>query len=120
MESSQLSALLERLKTDEDLRDKFLEAEKSARHEAIELRKQIDRLADANRATLTAIAEEAGYDISGAMKRPSDFQDTPTAQEFESYSASCLFTCCFLGTSVWSTETFAPPCVPPNAWTVPF
>lgn len=116
MESSQLPALLERLKTDERLRDEFLEAEKSARREALAIRKRIDELADANIAALAEIAEGAGYDISDALKRPSDFQVTPTAQEFEGFSWSCVFTCCFLGTSAWSTETFGKSCMAGPPW----
>jgi hypothetical protein len=116
MQSSQLPALLERLKTDEDLRAKFLEAETSARRQALEIRTRIDQLADANIATLHNIAEEAGYNISDAIKRPSDFQVTPTEQEFESFSWSCVFTCCFVATSAWSTETFGPRCMEGPPW----
>jgi hypothetical protein len=115
MDGSQLSALLERLKTDEELRDKFLEAEKSARREALEVRKRIDELADANVAALNRIAEEAGYDISGSLRRPGDYRVTPTQQEVEGFALPCVFTCCFVGTPAYSTETFAPPCVPPDA-----
>ncbi|HEX4626908.1 MAG TPA: hypothetical protein VH231_20870 [Solirubrobacteraceae bacterium] len=115
MEGSQLPALLERLKTDEELRDKFLAAEKSARREATKVRARIDELAEANVAALSRIAEDAGYDISGALKRPGDYAVTPSQQEVEGFSLACVFTCCFVGTSVYSTETFAPPCVPPDA-----
>jgi hypothetical protein len=116
MASSQLPALLERLKTDEDLRAKFLEAEESARRQALKIRKQIDAAADANIATLDEIAAAAGYDISDAIRRPSDFQVTPTEHEFESFSWSCVFTCCFVATSAWSTETFGPSCMEGPPW----
>jgi hypothetical protein len=117
MESSQpkLRELLERLKTDEELRDKFIEAEKSARREAVRIRARIDEVAEVNVAALTRIAADAGFDISGGLTRPGDFQVTPTQQEVEGFSLQCVFTCCFVATSAYSTETFAPPCTPPDA-----
>jgi hypothetical protein len=57
VEGSQLPALLARLKTDEELRDKFIAAEKSARREAFKVRARIDELAEANVAALSQIAE---------------------------------------------------------------
>jgi intein-encoded DNA endonuclease-like protein len=57
VEGSQLPALLARLKTDEELRDKFIAAEKSARREAIKVRARIDELAEANVAALSQIAD---------------------------------------------------------------
>jgi hypothetical protein len=63
VEGSHLPALLERLETDEELRDKFIAAEKLARREAIEVRARIDELAGTNVAALSRIAEEAGSHI---------------------------------------------------------
>jgi hypothetical protein len=122
MEGSSLQALLDRLNTDEDLRAKFIEAENSARRDGLAIRKQIHDLRDANVATLSKIAEEAGYDISDAMKRPSDFQPTPTEQELEAVSAACILTCCFVLTSVYGGETiFGPGCTfRPPYWTTDF
>jgi hypothetical protein len=116
MEDSQLAALIERLKTDEALRERFLEAERSARREARELGERITGLADANLAEITSIAEDAGFDISGSFRRPSDYRAAPSDREIDSLSLACVFTCCFLLTSAYSTETFGPACMEGPPW----
>jgi hypothetical protein len=106
MESSQFTAFIERLRTDEALREKFFAAERLARRNVLELEKQITELGDANLAELKRIAKEAGFDLSEAFRRPRSFQTRPSDHELDSLSWNCIFTCCFVLTSAYSTETF--------------
>ena len=87
MEGSQVSDFVQRLKTDEVFRQRIIDAEKAAARD-VDLIQQI--------------AAEEGYDISGEIGRPSNLQLTPTDQEME--NLICLLTCCWVETSVWTTE----------------
>lgn len=87
MEGSQLALFVERLKTDEALAQRVIEAEEAAARGVDSIRR---------------IAAEAGYDISGEIVRPDRTQLTPTDQEVE--NAICWLTCCVFETSVWTTE----------------
>jgi hypothetical protein len=116
MEDSQLAALIERLKTDEALREKFIQAEQSARRDARELGDKITGLADANLAEFIRIADDAGFDLSGSFRRPGDYRATPSDRELDSLSWSCVFTCCIVLTSAYSTETFGPACMEGPPW----
>ncbi len=87
MEGSQLALFVERLKTDEALRERVIEAEEAAARGLDSIRR---------------IAADAGYDIAGELGRPGPVQPTPTDQEVE--NAICWLTCCLFETSVWDTE----------------
>jgi len=86
MNNSSLVRFVERLKTDETLRQRVIAAEEVASS-------NIKRDTDA----ITRIAAEAGYDITGWTSRPDKIQPTPTDQELRSFC--CTFTCCLFRTS---------------------
>lgn len=87
MADSELSLFIERIKTDDALRQKIVYAEKAAA-------RGMD--------SIQQIAAEAGYNITGAISRPAKSQLTPTAREME--NTACFLTCCWVETSVWDTE----------------
>jgi predicted ribosomally synthesized peptide with nif11-like leader len=87
MEGSQISQFIERIKSDEAFRQRIIDAEQAAARDV---------------ESISQIAAEAGYDISGEIGRPATMQPTPTDQEME--NATCVLTCCWVETSVWDTE----------------
>jgi hypothetical protein len=105
MKNSQLSLFIEKLKTDEALRQKVSAAENEAASKILRLQQEGDAIMESNLESIKRIAREAGYDFTMDMSRPMKAV-TPTEQELE--SSSCwLFTCCLLGTSV-SPDPFPP------------
>ena len=102
MKNSQLSLLIEKIKTDDALRQKIIYAEKSAASNTLKLKQEIDVVSEANLDSIKKIAKEAGYDITMDISRPEKMQITPTDQEIE--NLRCMLTCCWVATSVWDTE----------------
>jgi hypothetical protein len=106
MEKSQVELFLERIKTDNELREKIQKFEEEARASALIREQEIDTSVRANAYTIIGIAKEAGYDI------PRDFfheaKSVVSATEQEIAGARCAFTCCWLGTSCHQTcgQTF--------------
>jgi len=98
MKNSQLSQFIEKIKTDEALRQKVLYAEKEAASKIMKLKEESDAIMESNLEAVKRIAQEAGFDLTMDMSRPMKAV-TPTEQELES-SDCYLFTCCLLGTSV--------------------
>ena len=84
MEKSALVRFIEKLKTDDGLRQRVVDAERVASS-------NIKRDTDA----ITKIAAEAGFDITGWSSRPDETQPTPTYQDLH----RCTFTCCLYKTS---------------------
>ena len=105
MANSDLEAFIERLKTDDALRQRVTDAETVAGRDVLKLRRQMEGIAEANLTALSRIAEEAGYDLADAVQRPDEIQVTPSALEME--SANCWLTCCIWQTSEWTTEPFS-------------
>jgi len=80
-------AFVKKLQSDPALRQKIEEAEKSTAERFSVIKK---------------IAKDAGYDIDLYATRPSQTSVKPTDQEVE--NLRCVFTCCWIETSVWDTE----------------
>jgi hypothetical protein len=78
MDDSSLVRFVERLKTDEALRQRVIAAERA-------FSSNIKRDTDA----ITQIAAEAGYDITGWTNRPDETRPTPTDQELRSFRSCC-------------------------------
>jgi hypothetical protein len=80
-----IEQFIERLKHDEGLRQRLLEAESAAARD-------IDSGADA----ITQIAAQEGFDITGWPGRPIHLP----AEAESALSTCCVLTCCLLSTSV--------------------
>lgn len=98
---SQFAAFIERIKTDDVLRQRVIDAEQAAARDTLKLKQEIDVVNKANLDSIKGIAQEAGYDITMDIRRPEQ-QITPTDQEIE--NLRCFLTCCWVETSVWDTE----------------
>ena len=110
MQNSQLSQFVDKLRTDEALRQKLAAAEKEVQGKVVRLLQENDGIRRANMEAVNRIAREAGFDLTMDMGRP-DKGVTPTAAEAE--SSSCwLFTCCLVGTSV--SPPFTSPSICPD------
>ena len=85
MEGSSIEQFIERLRTDEALKQRILEAENAAARD-------INRGTDA----ITAIADQEGFDIRGWPGR--SITELPPEMESD-LSACCTLTCCLAQTS---------------------
>jgi hypothetical protein len=101
MQKSQIELFLERIRTDNELREKILKFEEKARASALSLEQEIETNTRANAYTIIAIAKEAGYDIPRDFFRETKSRVSPTEQEIE--GARCTLTCCWVATSCLQT-----------------
>lgn len=101
MPKAQVELFLEKIKTDDELREKILEFEEKARANALRLAQETESNARANAYTITAIAKEAGFDISQDFFRQAKLPMTFTDKEIE--AESCWSTCCWVATSCLHT-----------------
>lgn len=83
-----LAQFIERLRADDELKQRVVAAERVAAE-------TIQRDTDA----ITQIAAEAGYDITGWRSRPDLTQPKPTDEELASDACCVLLTCCNIVTS---------------------
>jgi hypothetical protein len=104
---SQFALFIERLKTDDALRQKVAEAERAAVYENSPLKDKVEELSEARMTSLKEIAHEAGFDIGTNLRRPGDeVEVAPTEQEVE--NLCCWSTCCWIETSVWAVAVEGP------------
>jgi hypothetical protein len=101
MSQSEMLRFLERLKSDERLREQVQQAEREAATRTQPIKDNIDAASRENWDSLQRIAQEHGYDISMDLSLPRSFAE-PTDQELT--GAWCLLTCCWVATSVWDGE----------------
>jgi hypothetical protein len=103
MAKSQLALFIQKIKTDEALRQKVIHAEKSAEHGASKLKKKMEDLRKENLDPIRKIAKEAGFDITSNIGLPA-LDVAPHDHEKENLGDCCYLTCCWVETSVGPWE----------------
>jgi hypothetical protein len=88
MSGSSVADFIEALKTDPDLKNRVLEAQRQGSA-------NIQREADA----IAAIAAEAGFDLGDWARRPADGRPEPVTEDEKTLPDDCSATCCLVATS---------------------
>jgi hypothetical protein len=101
MEKTHVELFLEKVRTDNALREKVLQFEEKARASAMSVQRDIEINTRANALSMVAIAKEAGYDIPIDFFRGTRARVSPTEQEIA--GSRCTLTCCIAGTSCFHT-----------------